>query len=110
MNSYIYTFVRQDLSPEQRIVQIGHACYEAGKKFQDDLGVSNLVLLSVENEDELTDIAFKLDMRGIGYYMFYENDINSYTAICTVPVIEGNERSFFKKYKLYSEETIPCRS
>jgi hypothetical protein len=35
MTSYIYTFVRKDLSPEQRIVQIGHACYEAGKQFQD---------------------------------------------------------------------------
>ena len=101
MNSYIYTFVRQDLSPEQRIVQIGHACYEAGKKFQDDLGVSSLILLSVENEDELTDIAFKLDMRGIEYYMFYETDINSYTAICTCPIIENKERNFFSKWELF---------
>jgi len=34
--SYIYTFIRKDLSPEQRIVQIGHACYEAGKLFNDN--------------------------------------------------------------------------
>jgi hypothetical protein len=34
--SYIYTFIREDISHAQRIVQIGHACYEAGKKFQDN--------------------------------------------------------------------------
>jgi hypothetical protein len=43
--SYIYTFVRKDISPEQKIVQIGHACYEAGKRFQDNLGISSLILL-----------------------------------------------------------------
>lgn len=43
--SYIYTFIRRDISPEQRIVQIGHACYEAGKKFQDEFGISSLILL-----------------------------------------------------------------
>jgi len=45
MTTYIYTFIRKDISPEQKIVQIGHACYEAGKKFRDEFGISNLILL-----------------------------------------------------------------
>lgn len=102
MSSYIYTFIREDLSPEQKIVQIGHACYEAGKKFQDTEGISNLVLLSAKDEDDLTDIAYKLDMKGIEYYMFYETDIHSYTAICTRPVIDQKERNFFSKWELFT--------
>lgn len=53
MKSYIYCFVRQDISPEQRIVQIGHACFEAGKRFRDPDHVSSLVLLSAKNEEEI---------------------------------------------------------
>lgn len=45
MTSYIYTFIRKDISQEQKIVQIGHACYEAGKKFKDENGISSLILL-----------------------------------------------------------------
>ena len=102
MTSYIYTFVRKDLSPEQRIVQIGHACYEAGKQFQDPQGISNLVLLGAQDEDDLKNIAMKLDIRGIEYYMFYEPDYNTgYTAICTRPITEDRERSFFRKWDLF---------
>lgn len=100
--SYIYTFIRQDLSHEQKIVQSGHACYEAGKKFQDSHGISNMVLLPASNEDELTDIAYNLDMRGIEYYMFYEPDFGTgYSALCTRPIIDKKERNFFKKWELY---------
>ena len=103
MTTYIYTFIRNDLSPEQRIVQIGHACYEAGKKFNDDVGISNLVLLHTENEDELTDAACRLDMEGIEYFMFYEPDnTTGYTAICTRPITENKERKFFNKWGLFT--------
>lgn len=100
-DSYIYTFIRNDLSPEQRIVQIGHACYEAGKRFE-DVGISNLVLLHAENEMELEDIAYQLDMRGIDYYMFYEPDYGTgHTAICTRPITENRERKIFKTFELF---------
>lgn len=102
MNSYIYTFIRNDLSPEQRIVQTGHACYEAGKKFRDELGVSSLILLHTDDEDDLTDVAYQLDMQGIEYYMFYETDYDTgFTAICTRPIIDPKERKFFAKWELF---------
>ena len=104
--SYIYTFIREDLSPEQKIVQIGHACYEAGKLFRDDQGISNLVLLSAKDENALIDISEKLGMRGIKFYIFYEPD-NSMgnSAICTEPIIENRDRNFFKKWNLFRHTT-----
>ena len=100
--SYIYTFIRKDLSPEQRIVQIGHACYEAGKQFQDTQGISNLVLLEAEDENDLMEISAKLENRGIEHYTFHEPDYDTgYTAICTRPITDDRERSFFKKWDLF---------
>lgn len=100
--SYIYTFIRQDISPEQRIVQIGHACYEAGKMFRDDLGISSLILLSAKDEADIKLIGRKLDRRGIDYYAFFEPDEGmGYSAICTRPVTDERERSFFRKWELF---------
>lgn len=100
--SYIYTFIRQDLSPEQKIVQIGHACHEAGKRTQDK-GLSSLVLLAAENEQDLKNISEELDMKGIDHYTFLEPDFGpmGYTAICTRPIFEKREQRLFGKWKLY---------
>ena len=98
--SYIYTFIREDLTPAQKIVQIGHACYEAGKLFQDKEGISSLILLYAKDEEDLMFIAERLEMKGIDFYMFYEPDLNSHTSICTRPVSQ-KERPFFKRWDLY---------
>lgn len=100
ITSYIYTFIREDLSPEQKIVQIGHACYEAGKKFGNE-DIPNLVLLSVKDEKDLKSIFRKLDSRGIEFCVFFEPDISSFTAICTRPITDEKERSIFSKWDLY---------
>ena len=101
--SYIYTFIRKDLSPEQKIIQIGHACYEAGKHFQDRCGISSLILLSAKDEKDLLDISYQLDCRGINFYMFYEPDFGpmGHSALCTAPISERNIQNFFKRWKLY---------
>lgn len=107
--SYIYTFIRQDISPEQRIVQIGHACYEAGKMFRDNLGISSLILLPAKNEVEIKSIIRQLDRRGIEHYAFFEPDDNvltgktmGYSAICTRPIMDDErERAFFRKWELF---------
>lgn len=106
--SYIYTFIRRDLSPEQKIVQLGHACHEAGKllKHEENRETSNLILLSAADEKDLKSIARKIDCAGIDFYMFYEPDINSYTAICTRPVVSDKERSFFRKWDLYRDTNL----
>ena len=104
MNSYIYTFVREDISPEQKIVQVAHACHEAGKLLPhtEYRQVSSLILLSAKDEDDLMIIARKIDRAGIDFHMFYEPDNNmGYSAICTRPIFNQRERSFFRSWDLY---------
>lgn len=111
MNSYIYTFIREDIPLAQKIVQLGHACHEAGKllSYDEHKDVSSLVLLSAKNEDDLKNIARIVECAGIDFHMFYEPDINSYTSICTRPVISTRERLIFRKFELY-RYTSPCTS
>ncbi len=111
--SYIYMFIRRDMTPEQRIVQIGHACYEAGKKFQDDCGISSMVLLEAEDEADIENISRKLVRRGIDHYKFHEPDDNwltgvtmGYSAICTRPIVDDSERAFFRKWKLFRHNSV----
>lgn len=102
--SYIYTFIREDLSQEQKIVQLGHACHEAGKLIdsKEYKEPSSLILLSAKNEDDLIMISRKIDCAGIEHHMFYEPDNNmGYSAICTRPITSDRERAFFRKWDLY---------
>jgi hypothetical protein len=102
VTSYIYTFVREDISPEQKIVQIGHACYEAGKMFQDNNGISSLILLSAKDESDLLEIGRKIDRRMIRFYTFFEPDFGmGYSALCTEPITEPNQQNFFRNWELY---------
>jgi hypothetical protein len=104
MNSYIYTFIREDISPTQKIVQLGHACHEAGKLLhhQEHKHVSSLILLSAKDEGDLLDIAARIDCAGIQFYIFHEPDNDmGYSAICTRPVSSAKERAFFQKWDLY---------
>lgn len=102
MSSYIYAFIRKDLAIEHQLVQLAHAAYEAGKKFQDQAGISNLVLFAAQDETEIEDIKDYLSFEGIDYVSFYEPDYNrGYTSICTAP-ISGSARKKFSKWKLYT--------
>jgi len=102
MNPYIYTFIRGDISPEQKIVQLGHATWEAGLRFKNPGQICSLILLRAEGQTDLLSIARKLDERGIEYYMFYEPDNNmGYSAICTRPITDDRERALFGKWELY---------
>lgn len=101
MKPYIYTFIRADLPQAQKIVQLGHATWEAGLVFEKPDITSRLVLLHAHNENDLISIAEKISKKGIEFVMFFEPDISSYTAICTRPVYSKNERLFFKQWDLY---------
>ena len=91
-------------------MQLGHACHEAGKllNHSEHKHVSSLILLSAKDEDDLLEIAERIDCAGITFHMFYEPDMNSHTAICTRPIISDRERAFFRKWNLYREDTSPC--
>lgn len=100
--TYIYAFIRQDLPVEHQLVQLAHASYEAGKKFNDSVGISNLVLFSAKDEQDIKEIMDYLSFEGVEFVSFYEPDYNrGYTSICTAPV-SGSTRKKFNKWKLYT--------
>lgn len=104
MSSYIYTFIREDLTPEQKIVQLGHACHEAGKLLphSEHTLPSSLILLSAKDEDDLLNIADRINCAGIQFSMFYEPDNEiGYSAICTRPISSPRERLLFRQWDLY---------
>lgn len=103
MKPYLYTFIREDISPAQQIVQIGHAAYEAGLRFKAPQNETYLILLAAKDESELKEISMRLEGRGIDHHMFYEPDnAMGFSAICTQPVYDKGDRNFFKKYRLYT--------
>lgn len=97
---YKYVFVRRDLSEAQRIIQVGHACYEVGQSSLPD--TPNMVLFEVAGEAELIEVSRQLDVAGVKYAMFFEPDHDTgYTALCTYPVT-GEERRVFANYSKYT--------
>jgi hypothetical protein len=58
-----------------------------------------MVLCDASGENELLELSDWLTFKEINHTMFYEPDINSYTAIATKPLI-GKERQPMKKFKM----------
>lgn len=99
MNPYVYLFVRGDLSPPQQIVQTAHAVDELNKNMEEITDKTNfMVLFGVKDEDDLFKASAHLEQHDIGYHMFFEPDIGSYTAIATEPLI-GSERQKLSKFQ-----------
>lgn len=96
---YTYLFIRKDLSGPQRIVQTAHAAHEAGERFG---AHSHMALLGIADQHGLIKAANHLDQCGIKYQMFYEPDIESYTAIATEP-LAGDRRQPLRRYSLLKE-------
>lgn len=97
--------IRKDIPFEDQMVQVGHACFESGRKY----GVKNtfLVLLQVRNEIELIEWSDILNKQKIRYHLFFECDPiqpqgqpMGNTALCTEP-INGLIRDVFKNCKKY---------
>lgn len=97
-NPYMYIFVREDLSAPQQIVQAAHAVDELNKKHPHDHG-NYMVLCGAINETHLINIAFELVSNGIQHKLYFEPDIEAYTAIATRP-LRGHERKPLRRYKL----------
>ena len=90
--------MRQDIPLADQIVQIGHACLDAGNQF----GKANyLVVFGVSSKDKLIQALESTESHGIKAELFYEpDDEMGYTAFCTEPVQE-DQRKHFKKYQLW---------
>lgn len=100
-NSYIYCFIRKDLPIVQQIIQVGHACHEAG--MQEGLrNTPNIVLFEVQDHKELLKVSDYLFFNNIHFEKFIEPDINSEsTAICTEIIRNSSMREIFKDFTLY---------
>ncbi len=51
---YLYCFIRTDISTADQIVQVGHACIEAGKRFQYPEN-THLILFEVKSQQKLVE-------------------------------------------------------
>lgn len=94
---YIYLFVRKDLSIPQQIIQAAHAvdCIRGHTESE----VSHMVLIGASDEAELFSFAEHLSDSDIHHEMFFEPDVDAYTAIATRP-IRGKERDSLKHFQL----------
>lgn len=100
---YIYAIVRNDLSHEQKITQVGHATWHAAQSFSDADTIPNFITLAVDNEQDLIAAAERLKRYGIEHEMFYEPDFGpqGFSSICTRIVSSSKERKIMWKWSLY---------
>lgn len=99
---YVYIFVRQDISPEQQLVQAAHATLILGHELQNRKKVDNLyfTVIGVSDRNALFDIQGDLKFYGHKFIEFNEPDIgNEETAIATYPIAMKN-RGKLLEYKL----------
>lgn len=105
-HSYVYVFVREDISAPQIAVQSCHACIEATKAFKLDRlsDHPSVIILSAKNETKLHRVRKYLIEQGVRHVHFYEPDIeDELTALATEPIF-GDRREIFRKYQLLNNE------
>jgi hypothetical protein len=108
---YSYFFTRQDISPEQQIVQTAHAALKLGvnsqrQGFSDDARVyvphqvneavkpdeTYFTVIGVQNEDALMSVVEILIKFGFKYEAFVEPDMgNQLTSIAVYPIAEDKK-------------------
>jgi hypothetical protein len=93
--------VRTDIPLADQIVQVGHACLEAGRRFVWLAEPCNLVVLSVPSVAHLRDAVVRAELAGIHCAIFHEpDDEMGNTAACTEP-ISCDQRRMFRRYPLW---------
>lgn len=97
MTPYIYLFVRTDLSTPQQIVQTAHAVDELRVPASDQ--THHMVLIGLPDQRKLISTSQFLESLGIKHELFFEPDVNEYTAIATHP-LRGDERKPLRRYQL----------
>lgn len=98
--------MRTDIPLADQIVQVGHACLEAGSYFEQPSKPCNLVVLSVPSERHLQEAVARVQFAGIRCIVFYEPDDDmGYTAACSEPV-QANSRRIFKRFPLWNASNL----
>jgi peptidyl-tRNA hydrolase len=104
----MYVLVRTDLPGPQITVQAAHASIEATKHYSfpaESCGQQNwvhphLVVCGVENERKLLTEYEKLSKIGVKTKVFYEEDRNNEATALASEIVFGEDRKYFRKYKL----------
>ena len=100
--------MRTDIPLADQIIQVGHACLEAGFKFRKPDEIVNLVVLGIQSETHLLAILESMSLRGIHFVLLHEPDDHmGFTAACTEPLTIAYKREF-RKFPLWdpSREVI----
>lgn len=80
----LYVLVREDLPIEYQAVQAGHAVAAWTLDFPKKWKNEYLIYLSVKSENDLKKWASKLERNDMDFRVFYEPDIDEYTALSTL--------------------------
>lgn len=97
---YSYIFVRQDLTPEQQLIQFGHVCCVVGSHLPHNISPHrlNFVGIGVPNEHALIKALTLMSENNIEWCDFIEPDMDyQMTAAASLPV-RGETRNVFSKY------------
>ncbi len=95
--------VRTDIPLAQQVVQVGHACLEAGRRFDWPELPCNLVVLGVATQADLQIIVERVALAGVRLALFHEPDDDlGLTAACTAP-LTGPIRRILRRLPLWSE-------
>jgi len=86
----MYVLVRQDISPGYQIAQSIHAKDQFTHDFPEEerkwyTNSNTIVVLGVKNEAALKAFVCLTESQGLRHSLFYEPDINQYTALTIEP-------------------------
>lgn len=85
----------------QQLVQVGHACLEAGAQFQQPTEPSYLVVLGVADAVALREALAQTEAHGVRWVTFYEPDCDyGLTAACSEP-LPLSHRRIFRAFQLW---------
>jgi len=90
MKRYSYFFTRQDISPEQQLVQTAHVAMKLGAKLGSTENPDNtyFTCVGVRNLAGLEAVEKILQKFGFKYEKFFEPDLGQHTAIAVHPIDE----------------------
>lgn len=95
---YCYVVVRGDIPIADQMVQVGHACHQAGAAFgaPEDC---HMVVLQVDDLKQLMKVCRRVTKAGIRYKLFCEPHENmGNTALATEPIVD---REIFRGFFLW---------
>lgn len=105
-HEYVYIFTRQDMTPEQQLVQSAHATLVLGSKLAGrDVSELYFAVIGVPDLAGLSSVI--KDLGDIEYVTFYEPDIgNTMTSIATMPIPYRKRGKLLKYSKLSFTPTV----